>query len=326
MITSSDKKQLIQGELADLALYQSLRTRAKGEFAQTLDELVKTETRHAAFWKSAFKMEEIDTPGFAGSARNAFIRLNVTLFGEAAGYLFLEAVESHGIKHYLQLWKKMEGDPARDGLRQILTEELEHEDMIATGGERTVDPDLIRNAFLGFNDGSVEILGAVSGLAAALGSPALIAGTLVGAGALLWWSQRKNGQTLINDITWTQAILIGISQGLAIIPGISRSGVTISTALLLGIEKSAAVRFSFYLSMPIIFGAGILKIKYLAHNLSDPALTVGVLVSAISGFFAIHLLITHVRNKSFTPFVIYRFALAAVVVVWLAMNLGYAAN
>lgn len=154
-------------------------------------------------------------------------------------------------------------------------------------------------------------------------SPALIASTLIGAGLLLLWAQKKNGNTLINDITWTQAILIGISQGLAIVPGISRSGVTISTALLLGIEKSAAVRFSFYLSMPIIFGAGVLKIKYLAHNLGDPALTVGVLVSAISGFFAIHFLITHVRNKSFTPFVVYRFILATIVFVFVAMHLGY---
>ena len=174
MIPQSMKKSLLQGELADLALYRALRKRAKGEFAKTLDEFIETEIRHAAFWRGRFGLKE-ESPGLAGKTRNAMIRAVVAVFGEPAGYLFLEAVETHGIKQYLHLLDRVQDDEMRKDLRTILTEEVLHEDEAATGGARTVDPGVIRNAFLGFNDGSVEILGAVSGLVAALSEPKLVA-------------------------------------------------------------------------------------------------------------------------------------------------------
>jgi undecaprenyl-diphosphatase len=152
-------------------------------------------------------------------------------------------------------------------------------------------------------------------------SPWLIAGTLSIMG--LWFlvaDRFGKKQISLDQISWRNAILIGLSQGLAIIPGVSRSGITITSALLLGLDRSAAVRFSFFLSIPIIFGAGLVKAKYLIGNAGDPALIAGMLVSALSGLMAIHLLITYVRTRSFMPFVVYRLALAGSVVACLLLR------
>jgi predicted membrane protein (TIGR00267 family) len=186
MISPSQNIALIQGELADLRLYQSLRKKASGDFADMLEAFIATEEKHVSFWQKTFGIKKVSLT-LTGRARNSFIQGCVLLFGESAGYLLLEAVESHGIRQYLRLWKQVKDEKVRNTIRQILIEELEHEDIMATGGTRTVNAGFIRNAFLGFNDGSVEILGAVSGLAAALGSPTLIAvsaGTVSVAGAI----------------------------------------------------------------------------------------------------------------------------------------------
>lgn len=174
MIPLSLQKNLLQGELADLALYRALRRRAKGEFAKTLDAFIETEVNHVAFWRARFNLS-LAHPSVAGRVRNVGIALAVRLFGPGTGYVLLEAVEAHGVKKYLELWNRVQDPELREGLRSVLTDELLHEDEAATGGERTVSPDTVRNVFLGFNDGSVEILGAVSGLVAALSRPELVA-------------------------------------------------------------------------------------------------------------------------------------------------------
>ncbi len=168
------KKQILQGELADLALYQALRTRAGGDLAKVLDGFIETETRHVAYWRRALHDQETRL-GALGRLRNGVIRAAVFVFGDRAAFLLLEAVETHGIQQYLALWETTTDPELREGLRTILTEELLHEDEAATQGERAIRPDAIRNAFLGFNDGSVEILGAVNGLYAALQDPSLVA-------------------------------------------------------------------------------------------------------------------------------------------------------
>jgi VIT1/CCC1 family predicted Fe2+/Mn2+ transporter len=174
MISNMLKHSLLQGELADLALYEALRRRARGALAAVLDGFIETEKRHVAFWQSAFATNESALTG-RSRFRNGLIRLAVALFGDRAAFLLLEAVETHGIQKYLSLWETTADLSIREGLRTILTEELLHEDEAATQGERAIRPDTIRNAFLGFNDGSVEILGAVNGLYAALGNPSLVA-------------------------------------------------------------------------------------------------------------------------------------------------------
>lgn len=150
-------------------------------------------------------------------------------------------------------------------------------------------------------------------------TPALIGLTLSGAALLLFFSDRwNNNQRTLEHLTWKDALLIGVSQGIAIVPGVSRSGITIIMGLLLGLERATAVRFSFLLSMPIILGAGLLKIDYMIANINNPIFWTGLLISASAGLAAIHFLITYVRTKNFTPFVIYRLALAALIFILLA--------
>src|SRR5262249_7736936 len=129
-------------------------------------------------------------------------------------------------------------------------------------------------------------------------SPWILAATLSGLGVFLWFADRtgRAGRGL-NQLTWGEAIVIGISQGLAIVPGASRSGITISPGLLMALDRTAAVRFSFFLSMPIIFGAGLLKSKYILHQAGDPSIWIAMFASAASGLAAIHLLITFVRTR-----------------------------
>jgi len=151
-----------------------------------------------------------------------------------------------------------------------------------------------------------------------LRAPVLIAVTLIVMGGLLYWADRKSAKTTgINHISFGTSILIGISQALAIIPGVSRSGITMTTGLLLGLTREGAARFSFLLSTPIIFGAALVK---LPQVMSDPSLLsmdfmAGVLASGVTGIASIGFLLRYVQTKDFLPFVWYRFILGALVIV-----------
>jgi undecaprenyl-diphosphatase len=149
-------------------------------------------------------------------------------------------------------------------------------------------------------------------------APVLIAIMLIVMGGLLYWADRKSVKmTGINQISFGTSILIGISQALAIIPGVSRSGITMTTGLLLGLTREGAARFSFLLSTPIIFGAAMVK---LPHVMADPSVLsvdfmAGVLVSCLTGVASIGFLLRYVQTKDFLPFVWYRFILGALVIV-----------
>ena len=143
-------------------------------------------------------------------------------------------------------------------------------------------------------------------------APLLIAATLAGLGALLYWAdQRPSGDDELYAIPWSGALWIGVAQSAAIVPGVSRSGITITAARLLGVGRAAAARFSFLLSTPVIAGAAVLKVKALLLAWHEPAQLLAILASACSGFAAIAGLIRYVRARSYLPFVIYRFILAA---------------
>lgn len=147
-------------------------------------------------------------------------------------------------------------------------------------------------------------------------SPWVLATTLAGVGVLLFLSDRLlTNRIPLEKMTWKKALAIGLAQGLAIIPGVSRSGITITTALFLGLDRQSSVRFSFLLSLPIIFGAGILKLGYLLKNLENPLFGIGILSSALSGYVAIFALMNFVKTRTFTPFVIYRIALALLIIL-----------
>ena len=168
---------------------------------------------------------------------------------------------------------------------------------------------------------AASVPGAVIGLALehkaeeVFRAPALIASMLALLGALLYWSDRRpNSSSGIDAIDWSDALWIGVAQAAAIIPGVSRSGVTISVARLRGIGREAAARFSFLLSTPIIAGAALLKSRALLAAGNDPAQLAALVASALFGFASIAALIRYVRQRSYLPFVLYRFGLAALVV------------
>lgn len=147
----------------------------------------------------------------------------------------------------------------------------------------------------------------------------LIAGALIVV-ALLMWAGEKVGRLNkpLTRITLVDAILIGIAQAFALIPGVSRSGSTITAGLFKGLTRDAAVRFSFLLSTPLIAGAALLK----AHELRKEGLPagmqmpvlVGIVVSALVGYAAIAWLIRYLQTNTLRPFIIYRVVVGIIVI------------
>jgi len=180
-------RQLILDELFDLSLYKALREIIGGESRKVLDELVLVETQHLAFWQKFFdlKLTALDLPR---RLKLQVMILVCRLFGATAVHLVLEAIEVHGVRKYLSLWKSYQGQPLGHALEGILLDEFKHEDVLVTQlTERKINPEKIRNIFLGMNDGLVEILGAVSGFFAAFGDAATVliaASTTAVAGSL----------------------------------------------------------------------------------------------------------------------------------------------
>lgn len=143
----------------------------------------------------------------------------------------------------------------------------------------------------------------------------VIAFTTIVFGALLWWAD-KHATLQVDEYKACpkRAFAIGCAQALALIPGTSRSGATMTAALMLGFTREAAARFSFLMSIPVILMAG----SYLTLQLSTSdavidvgALSVGILVSFISAYACIHWFLKLVTKVGMLPFVIYRFALGA---------------
>jgi undecaprenyl-diphosphatase len=149
-------------------------------------------------------------------------------------------------------------------------------------------------------------------------SPILIAIMLILMGIFLCWADRRSAKNIeMNNITFGTNMLIGISQALAIIPGVSRSGITMTTGLFMGVTREGAARFCFLLSTPIIFGAAMVKLPYVMSNSSviTGNFMVGMLVSCITGLVSIGFLLRYVQTKDFLPFVWYRFMLGALVIM-----------
>ena len=139
-----------------------------------------------------------------------------------------------------------------------------------------------------------------------------IAWATIGFGVLLAVADRFRGEKV--DISWLQAGLIGLAQMLALIPGTSRSGITITAALLLGLSRTTAARFSFLLSIPTIAGAAILTIADLASE-PEPArwldLCIGAGLAGLSAYLCISAFISLVERTGMLPYVIYRLLLGA---------------
>jgi VIT1/CCC1 family predicted Fe2+/Mn2+ transporter len=181
-------RQLVLDEIFDLSLYRALRGVAEGPQRDVLDELIVVETQHVAYWQRFFALEKLTTLDFGRRLKLRLIEAVCRLFGAGAIQVVLEAIEVHGVRKYLRVWKRFKDHPLGGAVRGILEDEFKHEDMLVTGAaERRINPEKVRNVFLGLNDGLVEILGAVSGFFAAFGNPiaVLAAGlTVAVAGAL----------------------------------------------------------------------------------------------------------------------------------------------
>jgi undecaprenyl-diphosphatase len=145
-------------------------------------------------------------------------------------------------------------------------------------------------------------------------SPVLIACTLALMGIVLWWADvigrnsKKMDRLYLGD-----AILIGLSQALAIIPGVSRSGSTITTGRILGVERQDAANFSFLMATPIIAGAGLHEMPKIMHGGIDAVVIGGFVSSAIFSLIAIAALVEFVRTRTYKPFAWYRIAIAILV-------------
>jgi undecaprenyl-diphosphatase len=116
------------------------------------------------------------------------------------------------------------------------------------------------------------------------------------------------------QVTLRDAVFIGLAQALAIVPGVSRSGSTISAALFLRYRREEAARFSFLLATPITAGAALVKVPHLVHTANLPVVMAGMVSAAVFGFLAIRVLLAYVRGHDYLPFAVYRFAFAALVV------------
>lgn len=143
-----------------------------------------------------------------------------------------------------------------------------------------------------------------------LRSPFVIAFTTIGFGILLLFAD-KLGRRLRNEeqMNWKDVFFIGCGQALALIPGTSRSGITLTAGLARGLTRESAARFSFLLSIPVIFLAGIFEILSVVKQnviIPWPILIFGVGVSAITGFFCIDMFIKLLNKMGVMPFVIYR--------------------
>lgn len=140
-------------------------------------------------------------------------------------------------------------------------------------------------------------------------NPRWTAAFLIGTAVILIIGERLlSGRKLLADMTWLDAIVIGVFQAVALLPGISRSGSTIMAGLTRGLNRELAARYSFLLSVPIIFGAGLLQFpEFLAGNLRAelPILLTVFATSAVVGYLCIHLLITWLRQHNLYPFAIY---------------------
>lgn len=154
----------------------------------------------------------------------------------------------------------------------------------------------------------------------ALRSAEVIAWTTLGFGVLLWIADRV-GMTIrtIDHLGWGSVLFIGAAQILALVPGTSRSGITMTAARLIGMERPEAARFSMLLSIPTILGAGVLS-GYDLYRSGDVALGFDALIAAILSFatamVAIWALMLWLRKAGFTPFVLYRIVLGAGLLYW----------
>jgi undecaprenyl-diphosphatase len=158
----------------------------------------------------------------------------------------------------------------------------------------------------------------------------VVAGAMIGLAAVLAAAEAlvrrraRQGiaQKQLDNVTWSDAVVTGLAQALALVPGSSRSGVTITASLFAGLARDAAARFSFLLSLPAIFAAGIyqlIKAREALFETSSDALALGVctVASGVVGYWSIAFLLRYLRTHSTYVFIIYRLVVGGLILFWL---------
>ena len=160
------------------------------------------------------------------------------------------------------------------------------------------------------------------GIDEAMRTVAVIAGSTMIFGALLGWADLKGKRIQpLEKLTFRQAMIVGFAQAVALIPGTSRSGITMTAGLMLGLTREAAARFSFLLSIPVILGAGLLlTLDLVKSGVAIPwgELSAGAVISAVSAWICIHYFLAFINRIGLMPFVIYRFILGSIL-IWVTL-------
>lgn len=156
--------------------------------------------------------------------------------------------------------------------------------------------------------------------------PFLLAGALIGLGLLMLLADMIGRKTrALNSVRFADWMIVGLAQALAIIPGVSRSGITITAGLFTGLQREAAAKLSFFLGTPIILGAALYEIpKLLEQQLSATDLAsvaIGVLTSTVVGYLCIGYLLRYLQKRSTGVFVLYRILLGFVLLIIYALGL-----
>jgi len=202
---------------------------------------------------------------------------------------------------------------------------------IATGGRHrgdSADERLILAILIGTIPAVLAGVAAGDLLESAVRTPLVVAGAVTAGALLLWFAERIGSRERpLQSVGVIDGLMVGLAQALALIPGISRSGATISGALLLGFRREAAARFGFLLGIPAIAGAGTIELRRLLESSEDlaasaPLLVIGIVSAFISGLLAIKLLFRILDGGSTRIFVAYRFAFAAVLVASVLLRGG----
>ena len=270
---------LVLDELFDLSLYKALRQVTHSDAHHTLEELITVETGHLAFWQKFFdlRLERLN-PG--RRIKLALLIVICKLFRSTAVHLVLEAIEVHGIRKYLALWREYQGQPLGEALQGILLDEFKHEDVLVTAlTQRKINAEKIRNIFLGLNDGLVEILGAVSGFFGAFGEASMVliaASTTAVAGALSMAAGAFLALNSEKEVKTTEiAKKIFLGEASEVVP---MEESPIGSALVVG---TAYIAGAIVPVLPVVFGATSALYSVLTAGLM--VVLVSVILSFLSG-------------------------------------------
>ena len=194
------------------------------------------------------------------------------------------------------------------------------------GGQHSTDGNLAWWVILATIPAGLAGLLAADYIETYLRSPWVLAATTIIFGLALWWADATaKQQQSMEQLNWRQALFIGVAQAISLIPGTSRSGITMTAAMLLGLDKVSAARFSFLLSIPIIMlSGGYQASKLLAEPTSFDlnAIFLGMGLAFISALICIHFFLKIISRMGMLPFVIYRLLLGIGLIIFLGWFAG----